>query len=150
MANMSDDSILFIDETLSIPRAELSYQATRAGGPGGQHVNTSSTRVELIWNVRASAAVTEAQRERLMMKLARRIDKNGNLRMASGTRRSQYQNKEEVTSRFQRIVAAALVEDKPRKKTRPTKAAREARLADKQRRSETKKKRGRVREENGG
>ncbi|MGH7555834.1 MAG: alternative ribosome rescue aminoacyl-tRNA hydrolase ArfB [Longimicrobiales bacterium] len=147
---MSDDSILFIDEALSIPRAELSYQATRAGGPGGQHVNTSSTRVELIWNVRASAAVTEAQRERLMMKLARRIDKNGNLRMASGTRRSQYQNKEEVTDRFQRIVAAALVEEKPRKKTRPTRASREARLKEKQRRAETKQRRGRVREENGG
>jgi ribosome-associated protein len=146
--NMGDDSILFINETLSIPRAELSYQASRAGGPGGQHVNTSSTRVELNWNVRASSALTEAQRERLMMKLARRIDKNGNLRIASGTRRSQYQNKEEVTERLQHIVAAALLEEKPRKKTKPTKASREARLAEKQRRAETKKRRGRVSEEN--
>jgi ribosome-associated protein len=147
---MSDDSILFVTESLSIPRAELSYQATRAGGPGGQHVNTSSTRVELIWKVRASAAVTEAQRELLMMKLARRIDKNGNLRMASGTRRSQYQNKGEVTSRFQSVVAAALVEEKPRKKTRPTRASREARIAEKKRRAETKQRRGRIREEDGG
>ncbi len=139
-----DDSILFINEGLSIPRAELSYHATRAGGPGGQHVDTSSTRVELTWNLRASAALTEAQRERLMVKLARRIDKEGVLHLASGTRRSQHQNKEEVTARFQRLVASALVERKPRRKTRPTRAAREARLKEKKQRSEVKRGRERV------
>jgi ribosome-associated protein len=140
---MSDDSFLAIDERLTIPRAELSYHATRSGGPGGQHVNTSSTRVELTWDVQASASLDDAQRQRLMMKLARRIDKDGVLHLSSSTSRSQHQNREDVTERFRRMVAAALREPKPRRRTRPPAAAREARLREKKRRSETKRDRSR-------
>lgn len=142
---MSDDSTLQIDEQLSIPRAELSYRATRAGGPGGQHVNTSSTRVELTWSVRDSAALTDAQRERLTMKLARRIDKDGVLHLSSRASRSQHQNREDVTARFQRLIAAALREPKPRRRTKPRRAAKEARLREKKKRSEIKHRRGPVR-----
>ena len=144
VAAMSDDSLLAIDEQLAIPRAELSYQATRSGGPGGQHVNTSSTRVELTWNVAGSVALTDAQRERIMMKLPRRIDKEGVLRLVSGSSRSQYQNREDVTERLRRMIAAALKEPKPRRRTKPPRAAREKRLAEKKRRSDLKKDRGRV------
>lgn len=133
-----------IDEQLAIPRAELTYQATRSGGPGGQHVNTSSTRVELTWNVAGSVALTDAQRERIMMKLPRRIDKEGVLRLVSGSSRSQYQNREDVTERLRRMIATALKEPKPRRRTKPPRAAREKRLAEKKRRSDLKKDRGRV------
>jgi ribosome-associated protein len=135
---MSDDSLLAVDEQLAIPRAELSYQATRSGGPGGQHVNTSSTRVELTWNVAGSAALTDAQRERIMMKLPRRIDKEGVLRLVSGASRSQHQNREDVTERLRRMIAAALKEPKPRRRTKPPRAAREKRLEQKKRRSDLK------------
>jgi ribosome-associated protein len=141
---MSDDSLLAVDEQLAIPRAELSYQATRSGGPGGQHVNTSSTRVELTWNVAGSAALTDAQRERIMMKLPRRIDKEGVLRLVSGASRSQHQNREDVTERLRRMIAAALKEPKPRRRTKPPRAAREKRLEQKKRRSDLKKRRGPV------
>ena len=141
---MSDDSLLVIDDGVSIPRAELSYHATRSGGPGGQHVNTSSTRVELTWNVSASPALTDAQRERLMMKLRRRIDKDGVLHLASSASRSQHQNREDVTERLRRMIATALEEPKPRRRTRPPAAAKKKRLEEKRRRSDVKKRRGRV------
>lgn len=139
---MIDDSVLSIDEQLSIPRAELSFQATRSGGPGGQHVNTSSTRVELTWDVRASPSLSDAQRERLMMRLARRIDKDGVLHLTSSVSRSQHQNREDVVERFRRVIASALQLPKPRRKTRMPKAAKEARLQEKKRRGEVKRKRG--------
>lgn len=136
------EDVVVINEHLSVPRAELSYRATRSGGPGGQHVNTSSTRVELLWDIGASASLTDDQRARLRTKLRRRIGENGVLRLTSSGSRSQAQNKEDVTARFAALVAQALHQPKRRRKTRPPKAAREARLRDKKRRSETKRRRG--------
>src|ERR1044072_9274432 len=74
---MADDAWLAAGSTLRIPRSELSFRATRAGGPGGQHVNTSSTRIELWWNLSESAALTEAQRELLRERLAHGLDSEG-------------------------------------------------------------------------
>ncbi|MEX2527305.1 MAG: alternative ribosome rescue aminoacyl-tRNA hydrolase ArfB [Gemmatimonadota bacterium] len=128
----------------SIPLSELTYQASRSGGPGGQHVNTSSTRVELTWNVTASPSLTDAQRARILEKLAGRISGEGELRLASDSHRSQTRNKDDVTQRFQELVAEALQVPKPRRKTRPTRAAKEKRLQEKRRRSETKRRRGPV------
>ena len=127
---------------LIIPRSELAFRATRSGGPGGQHVNTSSTRIELLWNVRTSPTLSEAQRDRLLAKLANRIGEDGVLRLTSSGSRSQHQNREDAVERFARVIARALHVPKPRKKTKPTKASREARLRTKKRRSETKKRRG--------
>lgn len=141
---MTDESMLIIDDALSIPRAELSYRASRSGGPGGQHVNTSSTRIELLWDVGASPSLDDAQRERIMEKLANRIDTNGVLRMASSDSRSQHQNRKAVTDRFVKVVAAALRAGKKRQRTRPSRAAKEARLRSKRQRAETKKRRGPV------
>lgn len=133
------DSRLRIADDLVIPRSELIYRATRAGGPGGQHVNTSSTRVELTWDVAASPSLTDEQRARLRERLARRIDGGGVLRLTDAGTRSQHRNRERVTKRFAELIAGALVEQKKRRKTKPSRASKEARLESKKRRSETKK-----------
>jgi ribosome-associated protein len=143
-STMDDDALLRIDDTLAVPRAELTFRATRAGGPGGQHVNTSSTRVELIWDVARSPALSDAQRARILDKLANRIDGEGVLRLTDAGSRSQHQNRERVTAKLQELTARALRVPKPRKRTRPPKASKEERLREKKRRGETKKLRGSV------
>src|SRR3954469_19953817 len=82
--DMADANLLEITPELSIPLSELEYRASRSGGPGGQHVNTSSTRVEVWWDVAGSAAPTADQRERLLQKLASRVQSTGRLRMGVG------------------------------------------------------------------
>ena len=143
---MADETtVLQINDSLWIPRAELTYRATRSGGPGGQHVNTSSSRVELAWDVDASPSVTDDQRALIKTRLANRINSEGVLLLSSSEQRSQHQNKESVTVRFADLVAQALVVPKVRRKTRPTRASREARLQEKKQRSQTKRMRGGIR-----
>ncbi|HEX6306861.1 MAG TPA: alternative ribosome rescue aminoacyl-tRNA hydrolase ArfB [Longimicrobiales bacterium] len=137
-----EHALLRVNDELAIPLAELRYRATRSGGPGGQHVNTSSTRVELEYDVRTSAALTDAQRSRILERLANRIDAQGVLHLASSGSRSQHQNREDVTARLGRLLADALRERKPRRKTGVPRAAKEARLRQKKKRSEIKKRRG--------
>jgi ribosome-associated protein len=124
--------------TFTVPDAELRFRATRAGGPGGQHVNTSSTRVEVVWDVAASPSLTDAQRERLLRKLSSRIDSRGRLRVAAGERRSQLQNRQAAQERLNTLVAEALRRRRPRKPTKPSKAAVERRLTEKRRRRQRK------------
>ncbi|HEU5170945.1 MAG TPA: alternative ribosome rescue aminoacyl-tRNA hydrolase ArfB [Gemmatimonadales bacterium] len=126
---------------VSLPASELEYRASRAGGPGGQHVNTSSTRVELVWNVATSAALDEDQRARVLARLGHRLDSAGRLRLVSGAERSQLRNRANVTERLRRLVAEALVPPKPRKRTRPTAASKARRLESKRRRSALKRSR---------
>lgn len=133
--------MLEVNDSVRVPRAELTYRATRSGGPGGQHVNTSSTRVELAWNVGASPSVSDDERARIREKLANRISGEGVLLLAASEHRSQNQNKEAVTERFVALVRQALVVPKARRKTRPSKASREARLHAKKHRSEVKRSR---------
>lgn len=146
VGDSDDANQIIIDATLRIPRSELVYRATRSGGPGGQHVNTSSTRVELFWDLANSPSVTVAQRSHLLERLAHRLDSAGVLRLTASGSRSQARNKEEVTDRFRSILAVALQVPKPRKRTRPTRASKEARLRAKRRRSEIKQRRGPVTE----
>jgi ribosome-associated protein len=136
----SGDSAAWVVVTpeLRIPRAELEYRASRSGGPGGQHVNTSSTRIEVWWDVAGSAALDEAQRERLLARLATRLDGAGRLRLVSGATRSQLKNRAAVTERLAEVVARALHVPRPRKKTKPSRAAKAARLEAKRRRSSLK------------
>jgi ribosome-associated protein len=141
---MSDEGVLEIDGGVWVHRSELSFRATRAGGPGGQHVNTSSTRVELAWDVAGTPSLTEEQRARVMAKLANRINTEGVLLLTEGGSRSQHQNKEAVTERFQKLLRQALHVPKARKKTGPPRASREARLHAKKQRSEVKRLRGPV------
>ncbi len=124
-----------------IPRAEIEARASRAGGAGGQHVNTSSTRIELRWNVRQSRAIDEQTRQRILEKLPTRIDADGALRVVSSARRSQLQNREAAEARMAELVAGALHREKPRRKTKPSRAAKEKRLDEKRRHSERKRNR---------
>jgi ribosome-associated protein len=140
---MSDDEPLEIGPDLRLPRAELEYRASRSGGPGGQHVNTSSTRVEVWWNVAASPTLSDAQRSRLLAALATRLDGEGRLRLVSSGSRSQLRNREDVTERLREVVARALVVPKRRKATKPSRAAKAARLEAKRRRSALKRERRR-------
>ena len=143
---MSDNTIQITPE-LSIPEAELTYRASRAGGPGGQHVNTSSTRVELVWDVDGSRALTDAQRELIRSRLETRISAEGLLTLACATTRSQHRNREEVTERFADILRDALHVQKARRKTKVPRGAKEERLKEKKVRSEKKKMRGPIGEE---
>ena len=143
---MSDDALL-VGPELTIPRAELQYRASRAGGPGGQHVNTSSTRIELLWDLTRSTSVSDEQRARLVEKLAARLDADGMVRVVASDRRSQLQNREAAEERLVSLVRQALVVPKRRRATKPTKASREKRLAEKKHRSERKKDRRRGLEE---
>lgn len=129
----------------TIPEQELEFQTSRAGGPGGQHVNKAETRVEVVWNVEESEALTENQRERILRKLSTRIDGTGRLRVASQEHRSQARNKEEAVARLEELVQDALTVPRPRKKTRPSRAAKERRLKEKKERAEKKKLRGPIR-----
>jgi ribosome-associated protein len=140
---LSDDGSIRISGRLSIPPSELVFRATRSGGPGGQHVNTSATRVELTWNVVESPSLSEEQRAVLLERLAGRIDSRGVLRLVESGSRSQHQNREAVSRRFTVMVAAALRPRRIRKKTRPPKSSREERLHSKKKRSEVKRKRTR-------
>lgn len=121
--------------TFLVPDPELEFRATRSGGPGGQHVNTSSTRVEVRWNVRASAALTLAERDRLLAKLASKIDAEGWVRVVASDSRSQLRNKEAARERLQDLVARGLVVPKRRRETRIPRVEKVRRLEQKRRRS---------------
>jgi len=138
---MSWERMLEVTSTVEIPRAELEYRASRAGGAGGQHVNTSSTRIELRWNPGRSVALDEAARALVVERLASRLDGEGWLRVVSSARRSQQQNREAAETRLAELVRGALRVQKKRRPTRPTRASKEARIAQKRKRSETKRQR---------
>jgi ribosome-associated protein len=138
---MPDGNVLEITPELRIPLSELEYQASRSGGPGGQHVNTSSTRIEVWWDIASSPTLTREQRELLLQRLGPRLDSNGRLRLVSSGSRSQLRNREDVTERLQSVIAAALAPRKKRKPTKPSRAAKAARLEAKRRRAATKSQR---------
>lgn len=139
---------LIINDKVQVPLSELVYTASRASGPGGQHVNTTDSRIQVRWNVLASAALTEGERAMVRKNLASRLTEAGDLILASDTHRSQRRNREEVTQRLASLVREALIPPKPRKKTRPTKASREKRLEEKRKKSSTKQ--GRRKKYDGG
>jgi ribosome-associated protein len=133
---MSD--VLQVTDTIAIPRSELLYRASRSGGAGGQHVNTSSTRIELLWDFQRSAALADAEKERIRAKLGARVDSEGLLRVVAGNRRSQLQNRMAAEERLIALVRGAMHVARKRRPTRPTKASKEKRLSSKKLRSRTK------------
>lgn len=135
------DDDLVVDARHVIPRAELSARTSRAGGAGGQHVNTSSTRVEVLWSPGTSRALDDAERARVLDKLAGRLDAEGRVRVVASDTRSQRQNRELAEGRLAELVRRALIVPRKRKATRPTRAAREQRLESKRRASEKKSRR---------
>jgi ribosome-associated protein len=138
---MADDNVLEITPDLRLPLAELEYRASRSGGPGGQHVNTSSTRIEIWWDVAGSPSLSPEQRAQLLERLRTRLDSTGRLRLVSSGTRSQLRNREDATERLRSVVATALAIRKKRKPTKPSRAAKSARLEAKRRRAATKRRR---------
>jgi len=130
-----DDEILIVNHELSIPLAELSFRFSRSSGPGGQHVQKSSTRVEVLFDVGGSPSLSDAQREMIQERLAGHLDSAGVLHLVAQSERSQLRNREEAIARLQTMLAAALKRRKVRRATRPTTASRERRLQAKRRRS---------------
>ena len=140
-----DQEIVRVNHDVRIPLAELHFRFSRSSGPGGQHVQKTSTRVELLFDVANSPSLTDAQRARVRERLAGYVDSTGTLHLAAQSERSQWRNREEVLKRFEEMMRQALKRPKRRKKTRPSAASREKRLRKKRKRSEIKKGRGQVR-----
>jgi ribosome-associated protein len=134
---------LRIDEHHAIPRDELDVRVSRSGGPGGQHVNVTSSRVEVRWAPARSRALSPEEQARVSARLATRLDRAGILRVVASSTRSQRQNRDLAEQRLAELVAVALRVPKPRKATKPSRAVREARLAGKRRQSEKKRERRR-------
>jgi ribosome-associated protein len=135
---------LSISNRFSIPAGELEFQASRSGGPGGQHANTTSSRIQLRWNVRTSPSLSDGRREAILDRLSGRIDQDGVLQVTVDTHRSQHRNRDEARDRLAELIRDALRPRKQRKKTRRTRASNEKRLQAKKRRGQKKKLRGRV------
>lgn len=132
-----------ITDTVSIADSELDERFVRASGPGGQNVNKVSTAVELRFNVLASSLPDDV-RMRLIALAGKRINQEGVLLIDSREHRTQAQNREAARARLAALVLAATVRPKRRRKTKPTKAAKERRIESKKKRSEIKSGRGKV------
>ncbi len=135
---------VIINEHLAIPAAELEFRFSRSSGPGGQHVQRSDTRVELLFNVAASPSLSDEQRGRILARLGNQIDGEGVLRVVSSATRSQLENRADAVRRFQALLAGALRVRRRRVATKPSAAARETRLAEKRLRSRHKQARRKV------
>ena len=134
---------LEVSPALTIPERELGWRFSRSSGPGGQHVNTSDSRVELFWNVSDSAVLSDDQRMLLLARLDRRLVA-GVVTVAASEQRSQLRNRESALRKLGDIVAAGLAPDaKSRRSTKPTRGSARRHLAAKQQRSATKAQRKR-------
>jgi ribosome-associated protein len=122
-----------VTRSVVLPRTEIELRTSRSSGPGGQHAQKSETRVEAVFDVEASAALTEGQKRRVRAKAG------PVLRAIAQDERSQLRNKELATERLVAVLREALRVERKRVPTKPTKAARERRLDDKRRRGEVKR-----------
>ncbi|QHC64378.1 aminoacyl-tRNA hydrolase [Rathayibacter festucae] len=138
---------LEVSARLTIPASELQWRFSRSSGPGGRHVNTSDSRVQLTWSVAESAALTDDQRERLLQRLAQRLV-SGAITVTVSQERSQLRNREVALTTLRDLVAAALAPPAAqRRPTRPTRGSGRRHLASKQQRSATKQQRRRPTED---
>ena len=119
--------------TLAIPRSEIGFRFSRSSGPGGQHAQRNETRVEAVFDVEASRALTDEQRRGVRRRAG------AVLRAVAQDERSQWRNRELATERLVEQLRRALRRERPRVPTKPTAAARERRLAEKRRRAERKR-----------
>lgn len=134
---------LEVSPALTIPASELGWRFSRSSGPGGQHVNTSDSRVELSWDVGRSGALSDAQREILLARLGRRLV-GGVVTVSASEERSQLRNREIARRKLAELASTALAPDGPRRRsTKPTRGSARRHLAAKQQRSATKQQRRR-------
>jgi ribosome-associated protein len=131
MAAMDAESIR-VTRSVVLPLAEVELRFSRSSGPGGQHANTSETRVEAILDVESSSALTDGQKRRVLAKAG------PTLRAVAQDERSQFRNRELAVERLVERLRDALKVERRRVATKPTKASRERRLESKKRRSQTK------------
>jgi ribosome-associated protein len=132
MAAMAVESIR-VTRSVVLPLAEVELRFSRSSGPGGQHANTAETRVEALFDVQESSALTEAQKRRVLAKAG------PTLRAVAQDERSQWRNRELAVERLVEQLREALRVQRRRVATKPSAAARQRRLDAKKRRSETKK-----------
>jgi len=128
-----------INDNLSIPEWELEFTASRSAGPGGQHVNKVNSRVTLHFDVTESPSLSDAQRQRILRRLATRITKEGMLKLHAQRHRSQVANRRDLVERFALLLREALARPKPRRKTRPSRTAKTRRRDDKRQRGALKR-----------
>lgn len=128
-----DGEVIRVTRSVAVPRGEIELRFSRSSGPGGQHANKAETRVEALFDVEASAALTEVQKRRVVARAG------PVLRAIAQDERSQSRNRELAVERLVEALRAALKVPRRRTATKPTAAARERRLAAKRRRGETKK-----------
>lgn len=132
---------LAVGPSLVIPRSELTVRFSRSSGPGGQGVNTTDSRVELLWDVASSAVLTEVQRARLLERLGHRLVA-GILTVVASEHREQLRNRAAAERRLAALVASGLAPPARRRRaTRPTRGSTERRLTAKRQRSITKRQR---------
>lgn len=133
--------MLLIGPSIVIDESEIREEFVRAAGPGGQHVNKAATAVQLRFNVVRSPSLSAAVRARLLQLAANRINEQGELVIEARRFRSQEQNRRDARERLAELLRRAAVRPKKRRPTKPGRAARERRLANKRRRSELKRQR---------
>ena len=134
---------LEVSPALTIPASELGWRFSRSSGPGGQHVNTSDSRVELFWNVGSSTALSDVQRVRLLTRLEARLIA-GVITVTASEQRSQLRNREIALAKLAGLVAEGIAPEAARRRaTKPTRGSNRRRLAAKQQRAATKQQRKR-------
>jgi ribosome-associated protein len=129
--------VLHVRPGLTIPLEEVELRASRSSGPGGQHANVTASRIEASFDVAASSVLGDEQKRRVMARCGPVV------RAVAQDTRSQRRNRELALERLAGRIASALAVQRPRKQTRPTRAAKERRIQQKRRRSDTKRLRGR-------
>jgi ribosome-associated protein len=130
---MSSPESIRVNRRLAIPLAEIELRFSRSSGPGGQHAQKTETRVEAVFDVEASATLTDAQKQRLLARAGPVV------RAVAQDERSQWRNRETALERLATALADGLATRRRRKPTAPTPASRERRLAGKRRRADVKR-----------
>ena len=135
---------LRIDAKVVIPASDLTIEAVRSSGPGGQNVNKVSSKVELRFDLAQTAALSGPVKARLRALAGKRLDAEGRIRLVSQRTRDQARNRQDALDRLAELIREALVPPRPRKPTRPTRASKARRLDDKRRQSSKKRLRGQI------
>jgi ribosome-associated protein len=125
------------DRRLSLPESEMTWRFSRSSGAGGQHVNTTDTRVELIWSLADTTVLSPVQKELAATRLSNRLV-GGTITVVSSQYRSQHRNREAARVRLEELVTQAIIPPRTRRTTKPSRASKQRRLDSKKRRSSVK------------